>query len=515
MWGDAPSTEADVAAAPTAEAERADRAKVGLATLITQKAELELELPQLEAAHKAAVERVLSTRKAVRAEIKTAESELDAAFNVTATELDAELREQHAAEEKVTALFSHEAELDVELSELEVAHKLAWDAAVGRVKARRKAVRAELKAANVELDAAVNAPVSGGRDPTEWLPDELIVMIMLMLPFVALWSGACERVCRRWNQLMESAPIVRRKREGRWAAYEAGVIMPQKIEGHTGTVWALAVGLDGKVYSGSDDRTIRVWSGESGAHLQTLQGHTNTICAIACGLNDRLFSGSSDASIRVWSSASGAHLQTLEGHTDVVGALAVGLDGKVYSGSFDCTVRVWSGDDGTHLQTLVGHTDAVNALAVGKDGAIYSGSDDCTIRVWSGEDGTHLRTLVGHTDFVSSLAVGLDGKVYSGSADTTVRVWSPDDGALLQTLTCHTDTVLALAVGPDGKVFSGSGDGIDIIRVLNGETGALQHTPNVVSIGSVVFFLAFGRDGTLYSGVCPHDGSGEFIMMWR
>ena len=90
MWGDAPSAEADVAAAPTAEAERAHRAKAGLATLIAQKAELEQKLPQLEAAHKAAVERVLSTRKVVRAEIEAAESELDAAFNVTATELDAD-----------------------------------------------------------------------------------------------------------------------------------------------------------------------------------------------------------------------------------------------------------------------------------------------------------------------------------------------------------------------------------------------------------------------------------------
>jgi hypothetical protein len=354
-----------------------------------QEAELQLELPQLEAAHKAAVERVLSTRKAVRAEIKTAESELDAAFNVTTTELDAELREQHAAEEKVTALFSHEAELNVELSELEAAHKLAWDATVERVTARRDAMRAELKAAKIELDAAANASVSGGRDPTESVPDELIVMIMLMLPFAALWRGACERVCRRWERLMESAPIVRRKRDGRWAAYEAGVIMPQKFEGRTDNVWALAVGLDGKVYSGSRDQTVRVWSSESGAHLQTLQGHTDDVSALAIGLNGKIYSGSLDKTIRVWSSETGAHLQTLEGHTDWVRALALGLDGKVYSGSYDRTVRVWSGDDGTNLQTLVGHTDGVTALVVGKEGTIYSGSDDHTIRVWSGEDGTH------------------------------------------------------------------------------------------------------------------------------
>jgi hypothetical protein len=395
---------------------------------------------------------------------------------------------------RLATLFSHEAELDVELRDLQ--------AAVERVKAKRDAVRMEIRAAKSELDAAVNAPVSGGRDPTESLPDELIVMIMLMLPFATLWSGACKRVCRRWNQLMESAPIVRRKREGRWAAYEAGVIQPRRLEGHTANVCAIAVGLDGKVYSGSSDRTIMVWSGESGAHLQTLQGHTNDVRALAIGLDGKLYSGSCDETIRVWSSASGAHLQTLGGHTRSVMALAVGLDGKVYSGSADTTVRVWSGDDGAHLQTLVGHTYAVSALAVGKDGVVYSGSYDTTIRVWSGEAGTHLRTLVGHSGIVYSLVVGLDGKVYSGSgSDDTIRVWSPYDGAHLYTLQGHTSPVVALAVGPDGKVFSGSGNNT---WVWSGVSGAHLHTLNHGTVCCTI-----RRNGAMYS--C----SGNSVMIWR
>jgi WD40 repeat protein len=367
-----------------------------------------------------------------------------------------------------------------------------------------KAERAVIAMTRRELKAAVNAPVSGGRNTTESLPDELILTIMLMLPFVALWSGACECVCRRWERLMESAPIVRRKREGRWAAYESGVLKPQRLSGHTDAVWALTLGPNGKIYSGSDDMTIRVWSGESGAHLQTLQGHTNWVSALTVGLDGKIYSGSDDKTIRVWSSASGAHLQTLVGHSGHVWALAVGLDGKVYSGSNDSAVRVWSGDDGTHLQTLVGHTNAVMALAVGKDGAIYSGSSDCTIRVWSGEDGTHLRTLVGHTDSVFSLAVGLDGKVYSGSRDTTVRVWSPGDGALLQNLEGHTHRVRTLAVGPDGKVLSGSDDGT--LRVWSGDTGALLHS---LYNANAVWSLAV-CENTLYLGHIDN-----MIRVWR
>jgi len=122
-----------------------------------------------------------------------------------------------------------------------------------------------------ELDALVNAPVSGGRDPFEWLPDELVVMIIERMPFESVWRGeACERVCLRWVRLMKSAPIERRKREGRWAAYDAAVLKPRELVGHTHSVISLTVvELDGKVYSGSCYATIGVWSGADGTHLQT------------------------------------------------------------------------------------------------------------------------------------------------------------------------------------------------------------------------------------------------------
>jgi hypothetical protein len=439
-----------------------------------------------------------------------------------------------------------------------------------KTKKPTKAESAVIAKTRRELDAAVNAPVSGGRDPTESLPDELILMIMLMLPFATLWSGVCERVCRRWERLMKSGPIVRRKREGQLQRLKKGATRPTSLGGHTDastTVWgafpsvhALAIGLDGRVYSGSADTTIRVWSGESGAYLQTLQGHTDRVRALAVGLDGKIYSGSDDNTIRVWSGASGAHLQTLAGHTDRVRALAVGLDGKVYSGSRDSTVRVWSGDDGAHLQTLVGHTGGVHALAVGKDGIIYSGSDDCSIMVWSGEDGAPLRTLEKHTGRVVSLAVGLDGKVYSGSLDATVQVWSPDDGARVHTIPSpylygtqppeyhmddairlgvfyqrgfrvpgigdvdgnklgHSGAVVALAVDPEGDVFSGSYDG-SISVWIRGLEYPYEYLLDILDAerdydkyeypsDKYPVSLAFGRDGVLYSGHVDGD-----VFMW-
>jgi hypothetical protein len=103
-------------------------------------------------------------------------------------------------------------EVDVD----EVKHRVSW------LRSREAALAAELSLIRTELTVAedlfaavVNSPVANGRDPTEWLPDELLEDILLMLPFETLWSGVCERVCTRWARLVASAMIKRRKRNER------------------------------------------------------------------------------------------------------------------------------------------------------------------------------------------------------------------------------------------------------------------------------------------------------------
>jgi hypothetical protein len=397
--------------------------------------------------------------------------------------------------------------------------------AIERAFAERDAVRAAIVSAEAGINALVNAPVSGGRDPTEWLPDELIVMIMIALPFDVLWSGVCRRVCRRWARLMESAPIKRRKRDGRWMAYTMGVIEPRLLEGYTSDVNAIALGLDGKLFTASSDTTIRVWSNNGSTHLQTLQGHWHIVTALAVGLDGKLFSGSYDMTIRVWSGVDGTHLQTLVGHAERIRALAVGLDGKLYSGSNDRTIRVWSTADGTHLQTLVGHAGHVRSLAVGLDGKVYSGSSDRTIRVWSGDNGAHAYTLEGHTSVVSALCVGINGKVYSGSWDGSIRAWSGADGAHLQIIAASLGDghVEAMAVGRDGKIYVSVDEreiGIAQICVFRSSDGARLPTLTEHRC-AVVRALALMPNGRLLSGglirddeEVDDDGRSGVIMVW-
>jgi WD40 repeat protein len=57
---------------------------------------------------------------------------------------------------------------------------------------------------------------------------------------------------------------------------------------------------DGRLASGSDDTTIRLWDPASGACEWVFQGHQSWVRALAVLGDGRLASGSGDNNIRLW-----------------------------------------------------------------------------------------------------------------------------------------------------------------------------------------------------------------------
>ena len=68
---------------------------------------------------------------------------------------------------------------------------------------------------------------------------------------------------------------------------------------------SIAISLDSKfIVSGSDDKTIRIWSTfENGndEKIKTLKGHHSGVYSVAINLNGKyIFSGGDDKIIKIW-----------------------------------------------------------------------------------------------------------------------------------------------------------------------------------------------------------------------
>ena len=110
------------------------------------------------------------------------------------------------------------------------------------------------------------------------------------------------------------------------------------LEGHTGSVLAVAFAPDGKVLAScSRDGTVKLWDAATGKAQRTLTEHDGDVYAVAFSpKGDLLASGGRDKDIRLWDAQTGKVIRTLAGHTDIVRSVAFSLDQKTLaSGSMD------------------------------------------------------------------------------------------------------------------------------------------------------------------------------------
>lgn len=235
------------------------------------------------------------------------------------------------------------------------------------------------------------------------------------------------------------------------------------LGGRTGTVFGVALTADGRrIVTGSEDKTGRVWNGQTGEMLLELKGHDGRVLDVAVTPDgSRIVTGSDDKTVRVWDGKTGDMLLELKGHTGFIRGVAVTPDGaRIVTGSDDRTARVWDAHTGAELLQLKGHDDSVLGVAITSDGTrIITGSGDKTARVWDANGGAELRRLKGHTGFIWGVAVTGDGAhIVTGSDDGTARVWNVDTGAVLRT-NRQTGAIRSVAVTPDGsRIVAGSAD---------------------------------------------------------
>lgn len=199
-------------------------------------------------------------------------------------------------------------------------------------------------------------------------------------------------------------------------------------------VTAVAVAPSGKGLAVAAESAVHLvrFPFDSSGPGRALTGHSAPVRTVAFSADGSLLvSAGADRSVKVWSAETGAALRSFGQHTEPVLALAFAPGAGVptcATGGEDRTVRVWQPGLGRMVRIVRQPTGGVLALRYTPDGqSLYSAGTDGQVRRIDAASDEVLRSWAASTDWVYALAVSPDGRtVGTGDAGGTVALWTAD-----------------------------------------------------------------------------------------
>ena len=160
-------------------------------------------------------------------------------------------------------------------------------------------------------------------------------------------------------------------------------IRPAARQLSSSALLAAAVSSDGRYFAaGGGDKRVHIWDAHSGEHIRSFPGHKDAVTALAFREGThQLFSGSLDRSIKIWSLEEMAYVDTLFGHQAEVLALDALRAERVLSCGADRTCRVWKVAEESQL-VFRGHCFTIESAAYVTGGEWITGSADGSVQLW-------------------------------------------------------------------------------------------------------------------------------------
>jgi WD40 repeat protein len=257
------------------------------------------------------------------------------------------------------------------------------------------------------------------------------------------------------------------------------------------------------------------------AEPAVLEGHSGSIAALAFSPDGKWLAsgatGNDDHGVRLWNAADGTSV--FEYQPDERGAafaLAFAPDGKrLVVADLGLSLRVLEIPSGRELAAWPTSPDkgyAATRVAFSPDGRmVAAGLRDGTIKLYDATSGK-LTGALAHGSEITALAFSPDSHRLASGTGYGARVWDPASGTAVVKLDRDSSgqfEVLTLAFTPDGKTLV-AGDGSGSVRFLSATDGAELRSFPMPRVGdsTTIDALVVASDGkTIYcTGMLPDPG---------
>ncbi|XP_077013480.1 kinesin-like protein KIF21B isoform X2 [Tamandua tetradactyla] len=251
-------------------------------------------------------------------------------------------------------------------------------------------------------------------------------------------------------------------------------------EGHTKPILCLDA-TDELLFTGSKDRSCKMWNLVTGQEIAALKGHPNNVVSIKYCSHSGLVFSVSTSYIKVWDIRDSAKcVRTLTSSGQVISGdacaatstraitsaqgdhqinqIALSPSGTMLYAASGNAVRIWELSRFQPIGKLTGHIGPVMCLTVtqtpSQHDLVVTGSKDHYVKMF--ELGEYVTGTVGpthnfeppHYDGIECLAIQGD-ILFSGSRDNGIKKWDLEQQELIQQIpNAHKDWVCALAFVP-------------------------------------------------------------------
>jgi WD40 repeat protein len=238
------------------------------------------------------------------------------------------------------------------------------------------------------------------------------------------------------------------------------------FHGHCGPIWCID-SHDDYLFTGSYDKTIKIWHLKTGNCLSTLRAHDSWVSGLHYDIDfNTLVSCSWDSTIKLWNVENMQNMLTLNTQNgNYIYTIRSNLaSGEVIAGTEFKTVDIWDVNKGILSNSLIGHLERITNLKI-VDNIILSGSEDKHARLWDKRTGNCDILFSGHTRGINQIDFDpINKRVFTASSDKTIKIWDLRKNQELRTLIGHSNSVNAITFDQT-KLISGSKD--NTIRIWN------------------------------------------------